>query len=90
MKGFLNLNWANIKSALVYGFMTLAVVFALSVVQSIQAAGTIFGLDWKEIVDKGVVGTMPVLVIAISLLKNILTTDKGKFLGAVTVIPDKE
>jgi len=85
-----NLNWANIKSAVVYGLMTLAALFVLSVAQSIQDAGTVFGLDWKGIIDRGVVATIPAIVVVVSLFKNILTTDKGKFLGAVTVIPDKE
>ncbi len=89
-KYMFKIDWSNIKSAVVYGLLTWAVIFILSVAQNIQNAGTIFGLDWKHIIDKGVVETIPAIVVVISLIKNFLTTDKGKFLGVVTVIPDKE
>ena len=84
------LNLANLKSALTYGVLTLIACFSFSVVQSILNAGTIFGLDWKNIVDKGVIETLPIIVTALSLIKNLLTSDKGKFLGVITVIPEKK
>lgn len=89
MNGFLTLTWSNIKSALVYGIITLGAIFLLSVLQSILNAGSIFGLDWKQIVDSAVIATIPALIIVVSLAKNLATDSKGKFLGAVEVIPGK-
>lgn len=84
------LSWSNVKSAIVYGLLTLVAVFLFSVAQSVLDVGSIFGLDWKHIVDTAVIATIPSVVTVLSLLKNFLTTNKGKFLGVATVIPDKE
>lgn len=89
MNGLFTLTWSNVKSAIVYGALTLGVTFALSVAQSVLNAGSIFGLNWKAIVDSAVIATIPVLIIVISLAKNLLTSSKGNFLGAIEVIPDK-
>lgn len=89
MNGLFTLTWSNVKSAVVYGLLTLGVVFLLSLAQSVLNAGSIFGLNWKAIVDNAVVATIPTLIVMISLLKNLLTNSKGNFLGAVEVIPDK-
>lgn len=89
MNGLFTLTWSNVKSAVTYGVLTLAVTFALSIAQSVLHAGSIFGLDWKQIVDSAVIGTIPALIVIISLAKNLLTNSKGNFLGAVEVIPDK-
>lgn len=90
MKGLFNLTWENIKSAVIYGLLTIFIVFVLSVIESILSAGTIFGIDWKSIIDKSVLASLGVLVMFVSMIKNMLTTSSGKFLGAVDVIPDKK
>ena len=87
MKGLFTLDWSNVRSAVVYGVLCLVSIFALSVVQNILNAGTIFGLDWKHILDTSVIATLPLLVSGLSLIKNLLTTSKGKFLGTVDVAP---
>lgn len=89
MNGLFTLTWSNVKSALVYGGLTLLVSFLLALAQNVLNAGTIFGLDWKAIIDSTVIATIPVIIILISLVKNLLTDSKGKFLGATEVIPDK-
>lgn len=89
MNGLFTLTKANVKSALVYGLLTLGISFALAFAQGVLQAGSIFGLDWKAIVDSSVIATIPVLITLISLAKNLLTDSQGKFLGATTVIPDK-
>jgi hypothetical protein len=89
MKGLFNLNWTNIKSAVVYGLLAMALVFILSLAESILKAGSIFGLDWKALLDKGVIVALGTFVTTVSLIKNFLTTEKGEFLGVTTVIPDK-
>lgn len=89
MNGLFTLTKANIKSALVYGVLTLAVSFALAFAQNVLNAGSVFGLNWKAIIDSSVIATIPVLIALISLGKNLLTDSQGRFLGAATVIPDK-
>jgi hypothetical protein len=74
--GLLKLNKTNVYSALVYGFVAVALV--------VISQGTVFGLNWKALVDVGIVGVLT------SLVKNLLTTEKGNFLGSVKVIPDIE
>jgi len=86
--GILTLTWANVKSALVYGLLMFATIFMLSILQSVLNAGSIFGLDWKAVVDSAVIATIPTLIAAISILKNLLTDSTGHFLGVTKVIPD--
>lgn len=88
--GLFKLDWANIKSAIIYGLVAMAVVFVLSVAESIINAGSIFGVDWSNVVDQGAIKTLGVFVTLVSVVKNLLTTDKGNFLGAVEVIPEKK
>lgn len=66
----------NIKSALVYGL--------LAVILAIIAKGSIFLLDWRVLVDVGVMGILT------SFAKNFFTTDSGNFAGVIRVIPDKK
>lgn len=87
MNGYLTLSWTNVKSALVYGFLSTFVTFSLVVGSSILAHGSIYGLDWHNIIDKGAIAVIGVLVSLVSILKNLLTNDQGKFLGMVQVIP---
>lgn len=86
----MKLNWINIKSAVIYGFVTMLVVFVLAIAEKILQAGSIFGIDWRGVIDVGAMTTLSVFVTSVSLVKNLLTSNAGKFLGAVTVIPDKE
>lgn len=90
MNGIFTLTWANVKSAIVYGLLVLGVSFALAFAQGVLNAGSIFGLDWKHIVDTSVIATLPILVVSLSLLKNLFTTSSGKFLGMTKVIPDND
>lgn len=88
MNGLFTLTWSNVKSAVVYGLLVLAASFALSVLQNVLDAGSIFGLDWKHIVDSAVIATLPIGIAGLSLIKNLLTNSKGQFLNAVKVIPE--
>lgn len=88
MNGIFTLTWANVKSAIVYGLLVLVASFGLSVIQSIFHAGSIFGLDWKHIVDTAVIATLPIGIASLSILKNLLTDSSGNFLGVTKVIPD--
>lgn len=89
MNGLFTLTWSNVKSAVVYGVLALGATFILSFLQSVLNAGSIFGLDWKSIIDSATIATIPVFITFVSLGKNLLTTSQGKFLGVTEVIPDK-
>lgn len=88
--GLFKLTWENIKSAIVYGLLTLAATFVLSVAQKVMDAGTFFGLNWLAIIDSSAVSTLPLIITAVSIIKNLLTTSDGKFLNTTDVIPDKK
>ncbi len=80
MNGILKLSWANVWSALVYGLMwgTLAVFVRVSEI------GNIFALDWKDLLN---IFVMSGIAVGITLVKNLLTTNSGNFVGVVKVIP---
>lgn len=88
MNGLFTLTWSNIKSAVVYGVLTALVTFIVVVGNSILTHGSIYGLDWPNIIDKGILAVLAILVASVSVLKNLLTDDQGKFLGVTKVIPD--
>jgi len=67
--GILKLDVNNVKSAVVYGVVAIALV--------IISQGTIFGLDWKQLADVGVVAVLT------SLVKNLFTTNDGNFAGII-------
>lgn len=69
--GIFKLDLANVRSAVVYGVVAVAVV--------VISEGTVFGLDWKVLTDVGVIAVLT------SLVKNLLTTDSGQFVGVVGV-----
>lgn len=77
------INWVNVKSALVYGILWAILVVLIEMAK----VGNVFALDWKELVNAGVFGFIAVFI---SLLKNLLTTDSGSFLGITKVIPDNK
>lgn len=83
------INWVNIQSALVYGFLSAILGGLFSVLNYIIDAGTIYGLDWKAVLDKGAMASLGIFVTMISIVKNLLTTDKGNFAGVIEVIPNK-
>jgi len=74
--GIFKLSWVNIQSAIIYGL--------IAVILYIISKGSIFGLEWKVLVDVGV------LALLSSFVKNIFTTEKGNFVGVVKVIPPTE
>lgn len=90
MNGIFTLTWSNIRSALVYGLFVLGASFGLAFIQGILNEGSIFGLDWKHIVDTAIIATLPVLIASLSILKNLLTDNSGHFLGLTKVIPDND
>ena len=81
--GIFKLDKSNIKSALVYALLW----GLLAVLINIQSVGSVFNLDWKLVVDTGLIA---LIAAVISVLKNLFTTSSGNFLGVVKVIPETE
>ncbi len=72
--GLFKLTKENLYSAVVYGFVLAALI--------VISKGTVFGLDWKMLVDAFITGALT------SVVKNIFTTSKGNFGGVIPVIPE--
>jgi glycyl-tRNA synthetase alpha subunit len=72
MSSIFKLNLQNVYSAIIYGVLAIALY--------IIAQGSVFGLDWKTIVDVGI------LAILTSFVKNFLTTSEGKFANVVDTV----
>jgi hypothetical protein len=82
MNGIFKLDWSNIRSALVYGLLSgLLSLFLYAI-----SVGDIFALGSHAMLNAFVYGGLGSLV---SLIKNLLTTNQGSFLGVTNVIPDK-
>ena len=84
------IDWANIKSAIVYGLLSSLVLGVLASLGYVLKLGNIWGIDWKELTNVGILAAIGGFVAGISIIKNLLTTNSGKFLGITEVIPDKE
>lgn len=81
--GILKLSWINIKSALIYGLLSAIV----SVGVYTGSVGDVFALNSHALVNAFVFGFLAVFV---SLVKNLLTTEAGNFLGIAKVIPSTQ
>lgn len=88
--GLFKIEGEQVKAAIVYGVVAMVCGAVLAVGNYVLDAGTIFGLDWKMIVDKGALAALGAFVTAVTFIASLLTTKKGNFLGAVKVVPDKK
>lgn len=86
--GIGKINWINVKSALVNGVCAMVLFFVISVVASVLQHNSIFGIDWKDVIDKGVMAALAVFAVMLSLFRNFFTTNDGNFAGVVKVIQD--
>jgi len=68
----------NIKSALVSGVITGVLGIAVYII----GVGDIFNLDVRTLANVGVLSALTTIV---SLIKSLLTTSAGNFVGAVKV-----
>lgn len=82
MNKIFTLSWTNVKSALITALLTAVLAMGAYVL----GIGDIFKIDWKAITNIGVLSLITAIV---SIIKSLLTTDKGKFLGAVKVTEEK-
>lgn len=72
------INWTNVKSALVSGVLTAVLAGAMYVI----GVGNVFAINVHSLVNVVALGLLTSIV---SLIKSLLTTDKGNFLGAVSI-----
>lgn len=86
--GLLKISWVNIQSAVVYGVVSMFFAAIITVGNAIKDHGSIFGLDWHNIIDTTAMVVLSIFVALTSVIKNLLTTEKGNFLGSIKVIPD--
>lgn len=77
------LNKTNFKSAFIYVVLSAAVQVTTYVV----TLGDVYTVNTRALVN---IGVLSFLMGITSLLKNLLTTDEGKFLGLVKVIPENK
>ncbi len=74
----MTLNWTNIKSAIVYAFLTAI----LSMGGYVIGLGDIFKVQSHAIINIGVISALTAIV---SILKSLLTNSQGQFMGVVQV-----
>lgn len=74
MSKFFTVKWVDVKDALAVGVIT----FLFVIIVEIIAAKTIFGLDWKTLLNDGVIAGLGVIG---SFLKSLLTTSSGTLAG---------
>jgi len=74
MSKFFTVKWIDVRDALAVG----VVVFLLTAIIEVIAAKSIYGLDWKTILNNAVIGALSVVG---SFLKSLLTTSKGTLAG---------
>lgn len=79
MSGLFKLDWTNIKSALVSGVLTAILGGAGYVI----GLGNIFSVDIHTLAN---IVVLAFLVAVVSLIKQLLTTSQGNFVGAVNVV----
>ena len=73
---FLNVTTEDLKGALV----SASFMAVIAILIYIQDLGSIWLIEWKDLAD---VAIMSLIVYFISISKNFLTTEEGKFLGIV-------
>lgn len=72
------LTWSNVKGAIVSAVIT----GVLAIVGYIIGVGDVFNIDFRALVN---VGSLSALTAITSLIKSLLTTKSGDFVGAVAV-----
>ena len=78
MSNFFTVSATELKSALVYAVLTAV----LSMLVYVVGIGDIFAISLKPVVN---IGAISLGVGLISIIKNLLTTKEGMFVGAVKV-----
>ena len=74
MSKFFSVSWLEVKEAIAVGIVTFLIV----IITEIIYAGSIWGLDWKTLVNDGTIAGLSVIG---TFLKSLLTTSTGKLAG---------
>lgn len=75
---FFKVTWTEVKKALVLGVLMALLV----VITEVIAVGDIYGLDWKTLLNLGIIALLTSFA---SFLQDLLTTRSGRFVGAVKI-----
>jgi hypothetical protein len=78
MDGIFTLNWESFKSAAV----SVVLMAILSIMTYIIGLGDIFAVDWKALINIGIISLATGIV---SLIKNFFTSTSGKFAGTFKI-----
>lgn len=76
------LNWLDIKNSIVYFLLMLSLEGLLALCLYIVGVGSIWKIDWKGLVDATV---LPMIIALTSILKSLLTTKEGNFVGIAKI-----
>ena len=76
------LNLVNLKSAFIYAVLTALAAMLTYIV----GLGDVFEISVKPLVN---IGVLSLAVGLLSIIKNFLTADSGKFLNTVKVVEEK-
>lgn len=76
------LNVVNVKSAFIYAVLTALAAMLTYIV----GLGDVFEISVKPLVN---IGVLSLAVGLLSIIKNFLTADSGKFLNTVKVVEEK-
>lgn len=83
MDGIFKLSVENVKSAVISGLL----MAGIGVSGYITSLGDVFSIDPKALVN---VAVMAFLTSVVSIVKSLLTTKSGDFVGAVKVAPPEK
>lgn len=78
MSKIFRVSWVDVLDALVFGLLTGLVVIGTEMI----AAKTIWGLDWRTLLNSGVIAFVGVIT---AFIKTLLTTSTGKFAGVIKI-----
>lgn len=80
---FSKLNWADVKSAIVYAVLTALAALIVYLI----GLGDVFLLTFKPVVN---IFVLSLAAAILSVIKHALTTSDNKFIGAVDLTPKEE
>lgn len=77
------INWTTIKSALITGVLMGLFV----IITEMISAKSVYGLAWSTLINDGIIAFLTIIA---SLLRSLLTTPSGNFVGLVKVTEPTE
>ena len=78
MSKIFRINLADFLRAVFLGIITAILV----VLVEIKNVGSIYGLDWKTLLNDGIISLIASIA---SIIQSLLTTEKGNLVGAIKI-----